>query len=347
MPLGSSACRNALKLSTGYRRASVRRIRTTSSRIFPCSSRYAAPASRPSRSKRFSWSALRASRTASGSFFPFASSFFSSRTSSSLLATSGALALALCSPSSYFNKPSAPSRVFPRYHPGLSIFAQCVRIAYFSPKSSSSLFAYALNAAVISSRVSFTEVGKYMMMPIQLCSPGPASSLPSLLTGDIGDELPALHRCSIGAGAGMPSRSIISSKSFMYARSLPSFVSTLSPVRNAISYTCCCPPQSNPRIWSLQSQRVPAFRFQNSPSAALTRFTCFKSRGSIFRSSSRSSPNPIPVTSTSGLSRLSRRAMGSTFFASGNAVVGSGVGASAGIGFDPTTTTTSVCGIHM
>mmetsp|Transcript_15321 Transcript_15321/g.59919 ORF Transcript_15321/g.59919 Transcript_15321/m.59919 type:complete len:310 (+) Transcript_15321:379-1308(+) len=191
-------------------------------------------------------------------------------------------------------------------------------------------------------------LGRYMMMPIQLCRPGLDGSRPSFVAGESGDLDPALHRCSMGAGAGIPSRSIIASSSFMYARSAPVLLSTSSPVRNAISYTCCSPPQSNPRIWSLQSHRVPAFRRQNSASAALHRLTCSRSSGFTFSSSSRSCPNPMPVASTPGATSFSSFTIGSVFFASDlNALVGFGTFAFAASGLDPTTTTVSVCGIHM
>mmetsp|Transcript_9365 Transcript_9365/g.42639 ORF Transcript_9365/g.42639 Transcript_9365/m.42639 type:complete len:287 (-) Transcript_9365:1073-1933(-) len=230
---------------------------------------------------------------------------------------------------------------------GSSIFAQCVLIPYVSPSASSSFLAYDLNARVMASLEAGSGLGRYMMIPIQLCKPGLVRSCPSFVAGESGDLLPALHRCSMGAGAGIPSRSIIAKRSFMYARSAPVLPSTSSPVLNAISYTCCSPPQSNPKIWSLQSHRVPELRRQNSASAALHRLTCAKSRGFTLSSSSRSCPNPMPPESTSGATSRNSRTIGSTFFVSEYALVGLGTAASGASGLDPTTTTVLVCGIHM
>ena len=190
------------------------------------------------------------------------------------------------------------------------------------------------------------------MIPIQLCSPGPGASAPSgrtLVAGDSGDALPADHLCSMGAGAGMPSRSIISRSLAMYSRSAPVLVSTESPVRNATSYTCCCPPQSNPKMRSLQSHRWPELRRQNSASAAFTRLTCSRSSGATFSSSSRSCPNPMSAPSTSGAHCLSSRRMGSVLrrARSGESSALGGASAPSARGFEPTTTTQSVCGIHM
>mmetsp|Transcript_10390 Transcript_10390/g.44206 ORF Transcript_10390/g.44206 Transcript_10390/m.44206 type:complete len:339 (-) Transcript_10390:685-1701(-) len=226
---------------------------------------------------------------------------------------------------------------------------------YFSPSVFVSRSAYFLNAAVMASRSFASSLGRYMMIPIQLCNPGapaPTAFEPShatLVAGDMGEALPADHLCSMGAGAGMPSVSIISSSSAMYSKSAPVLVSTESPVRNATSYTCCCPPQSNPRILSLQSHRRPELRRQNSASAAFTRLTCSRSSGATFKSSSRSCPNPMSALSTSGAHCWSSRRMGSVFFRARSGVSSATTGGSApsGRGFEPTTTTQSVCGIHM
>ena len=92
---------------------------------------------------------------------------------------------------------------------------------------------------------------------------------------------------------------------------------------------------------------MPALRFQNSASARFTRLTCSRSSGATFKSSSRSCPKPIPVASTSGATSRSSRTIGSVFLASEYADVGFGTATPSGSGFDPTTTTESVCGIHM
>ena len=147
----------------------------------------------------------------------------------------------------------------------------------------------------------------------------------------------------------------------MNARSRPELRSTSSPVRNATSYTCCCPPQSNPKMLSLQSHRHPSLRRQNSASAAFTRLTCSRSRGAARRSSSRSAPNPIPLASTPGATSRSNRTIGAVFHRRSFSVSGfsrarrnpslsvreSLLASSSSpdpTGLDATTTTASVCG---
>mmetsp|Transcript_4153 Transcript_4153/g.10137 ORF Transcript_4153/g.10137 Transcript_4153/m.10137 type:complete len:294 (-) Transcript_4153:900-1781(-) len=185
-----------------------------------------------------------------------------------------------------------------------------------------------------------------MIIPTQEWSPGEVSS-PSLDTGLMGLLLPVDQRCSMGAGAGMPSASIISRSSRMYRRSARVFFAGESPVRNAISYTCCCPPQSKPRIWSLQSHRVPAFLVQNSASATLHRLTCCSSKGATFSNSSRSCPKPSPVGSTRGATSFRSATMGASLASSVKIDVGSGGSDPSGSGFEPTITTVSVWGTHM
>mmetsp|Transcript_11696 Transcript_11696/g.38881 ORF Transcript_11696/g.38881 Transcript_11696/m.38881 type:complete len:204 (-) Transcript_11696:1390-2001(-) len=163
---------------------------------------------------------------------------------------------------------------------GNSIFAQCVFIPYRSPSASVSRAAYFLNAFVMAFLWVSSSLGRYMIIPIQECKPRLplrpvtsallASAILQFVAGDIGERDPALQRCSIGAGAGIPSCSMICNSSVMYCKSAPVFDPKESPVLNATSNTCCWPPQSNPRIWSLQSHRVPQLRRQNSPSAAFT-----------------------------------------------------------------------------
>ena len=127
------------------------------------------------------------------------------------------------------------------------------------------------------------------------------SSSDGLEAGLMGLWLRAVHRCSIGAGAGTFSFSISFFRSSMYWRSFM-FGLPKVPTGKQVSETHCWPPQSKPRISSLHPTRYPSDFLQKSASALLTFMTWSLFRGSRARSLSLNSVNDSSFISCSGLS---------------------------------------------
>mmetsp|Transcript_15477 Transcript_15477/g.20784 ORF Transcript_15477/g.20784 Transcript_15477/m.20784 type:complete len:204 (+) Transcript_15477:572-1183(+) len=124
--------------------------------------------------------------------------------------------------------------------------------------------------------------------------PPPACVLAGLIT----ESDPLVHRCSIGAGAGICRFSINERSSFMYSMSAMDGVER-APAGKATSETHCCPPQSNWRRSTLDPIRYPSDCFQYSASAAFTRFTCPTSSGFITSSASLSWEKLMPFSALS------------------------------------------------
>lgn len=84
-----------------------------------------------------------------------------------------------------------------------------------------------------------------------------------------GLRLLAVHRCSMGDGAGMPSLLIRFMTCSIYFKSCMSGF-WIVPVGKHVSETHCWPPQSKPKISSLQPTLLPSLFFQYSASTWLT-----------------------------------------------------------------------------
>mmetsp|Transcript_30882 Transcript_30882/g.79318 ORF Transcript_30882/g.79318 Transcript_30882/m.79318 type:complete len:208 (-) Transcript_30882:1122-1745(-) len=200
-----------------------------------------------------------------------------------------------------------------------------------------------------------SSVGRYIMTPTQLKTDFGSAEYAGL----IGDAEADVHRCSMGAGAGMLEISICFRSCSMYARSAIVGRSSV-PVGNATSSTHCCPPQSKPSISSLQPSRMPAERFQNSASARLTLRIHSMLRGSCAISASRSwkavwsamDSRVAPVASCrrariSATLSSSFASEGTTFGPAGPRDSQPGSQPALGMGLLAITTTVSVKGIHM
>lgn len=127
------------------------------------------------------------------------------------------------------------------------------------------------------------------------------SSSDLLEAGLMGLLLRAVHRCSIGAGAGISSLFISCISSSMYSRSFILGFDKV-PAGKHVSDTHCWPPQSKPRISSLQPTLYPSDFLQNSASAWLTFTTWSLLRGSRASNLSLSSVNESSLMSASPLS---------------------------------------------
>lgn len=115
--------------------------------------------------------------------------------------------------------------------------------------------------------------------------------------------LRAVHRCSIGAGAGIFSLSISFFRSSMYWRSFMFGLASV-PTGKQVSETHCWPPQSKPRISSLHPTLYPSDFLQNSASAWLTFTTWSLLRGSRASSLSLNSVNDSSFISCSSFSSV-------------------------------------------
>lgn len=127
------------------------------------------------------------------------------------------------------------------------------------------------------------------------------SSWDKLEAGLMGLLLEAVHRCSIGAGAGTFSFSMSFLRSSMYWRSFM-FGLPKVPTGKQVSETHCWPPQSKPRISSLHPTLYPSDFLQNSTSARLTFMTWSLFRGSRASSLSLNSVNESSFISCSTFS---------------------------------------------
>ena len=128
------------------------------------------------------------------------------------------------------------------------------------------------------------------------------SSSAALEAGLIGLLLRAVHRCSIGAGAGIISFSISCITSSMNWRSfILGFVKV--PAGKQVSETHCWPPQSKPRISSLHPNLYRSDFVKKSASAWLIFTTWSLLRGSRASILSLSSVNESSFMSGSLLSR--------------------------------------------
>ena len=83
----------------------------------------------------------------------------------------------------------------------------------------------------------------------------------------------------MGAGAGIFSLPINCINSSMYSKSFMLGLDSV-PVGKQISETHCCPPQSKPKISSLQPTLYPSDFLQNSASAKVIFMTCSLFKGS-------------------------------------------------------------------
>lgn len=127
------------------------------------------------------------------------------------------------------------------------------------------------------------------------------SSSTVLNAGLMGLLLRVVHRCSIGAGAGIASFSISFFSSSMYSRSFMLGLARV-PAGKQHSDTHCWPPQSKPRISSLHPTLYPSDFFQKSASAWFTFATWTSLRGSRASSLSLNSVNESSFTLGSLLS---------------------------------------------
>ena len=118
-----------------------------------------------------------------------------------------------------------------------------------------------------------------------------------MVAGDSGDALPADHLCSMGAGAGMPSRSIISRRGGG---------GHVLQVRAGVGLHGVPRPETPPRTRAAAPAVEPqdaiapvatagrSCAAKNSASAAFTRLTCSRSSGATFSSASRAARTPCP-----------------------------------------------------
>jgi len=102
--------------------------------------------------------------------------------------------------------------------------------------------------------------------------------------------LRAVHRCSMGAGAGISSFSMSCFSFSMNSRSFKLGLARV-PAGKQFSETHCWPPQSKPKISSLHPTLYPSDFLQNSASARLIFTTWSLLRGSRASSLSLSSVN--------------------------------------------------------
>mmetsp|Transcript_10578 Transcript_10578/g.34952 ORF Transcript_10578/g.34952 Transcript_10578/m.34952 type:complete len:274 (+) Transcript_10578:510-1331(+) len=200
-----------------------------------------------------------------------------------------------------------------------------------------------------------SSVGRYMMMPTQETRSSWETTVlarSSPFFDDAGEsfaEEAAVHRCSMGAGAGMPSASITPRRSRRYWTSRPEG-SERRPAGKAHSLTHCWPPHSKFSFFDESATSTPCDRRQNSASAALTRLTCDTSRGSIFRSSSLSWAKFNEDTSSSSVRQVARRERRGSSLSSIEYLGGSpwpSPRTPSKVGLFVTTTTASTKGIHM
>ena len=108
----------------------------------------------------------------------------------------------------------------------------------------------------------------------------------------------AVHRCSIGAGAGISSFSMSCFSSSMNSRSFMLGLDSV-PAGKHVSDTHCWPPQSKPNISSLHPTLYPSDFCQKSASAWLTFMTWFLFRGSRASNLSLNSVNESSLISCS------------------------------------------------